>query len=98
MPVENVKRGELADDLEFLSTGTFSIEAFRAKYERYCKESALLEAIWESLEHYLSDGDIRQRDAGYRRMQEAELKTLIRLLRSAASNTELARISFLEPS
>ena|SRR5688572_30343196 len=84
----------LADDLESLLTGRLSERAFRTKYERDA-ESTLLPAIWPHLEHYLADGDIRERDSAYRAMQHAEVEKLVRLLRAGAPDSELGSVHFL---
>jgi hypothetical protein len=89
---EDAKR--LADDLESLRTGKLSESEFRAK----CKSavvSELLRVIWPNLEHYLADFDIRDRDSDYRAMQNAEMATLIQLLRAGAPDAELVEINFL---
>jgi hypothetical protein len=87
----------LADDLEWLRTGKLSVAEFRAKYE-WNAAPAVARAIWPSLEHYLSDGDIRARDPVYRAMQDAELIKLARLVRIGAPDSELTTITFLRVS
>jgi hypothetical protein len=59
---------------------------------------ALLEALqpcFHGLLHYLADDDIRAKDEEYRRMQEDELRLMIRLLRDGADARRLSRIDFL---
>ena len=84
----------LADDLESLRTGRLPESEFRAKCQSAIV-SELLDVIWPSLEHYLADFDIRDRDPDYRAMQDAEMAKLVRLLRAGAPDDELAHISFL---
>ena len=83
----------LADDRESLRTGTLSASEFRAKWQSPLSE--VLDVIWQNLEHYLADLDIRERDPAYRGMQDARMVTLIRLLRAGTPHDELAGIAFL---
>jgi hypothetical protein len=54
-----------------------------------------LDECHANLFHYLSDGDIRQRDEAYRKLQDSEMEKLIKHLR--ANNFIMAnRITFLE--
>jgi len=48
-----------------------------------------------NLWHFAADQDIRDRDPGYRDMQERAMRRLIELLREGASPEELAKVSFL---
>jgi hypothetical protein len=89
--------GRIADDLESLRTGTLLESEFRAKYQAAAAPS-LLNVIWPTLDHYLADVDIRERDPDYRDMQDGEMEKLIRLLRAGAPDTELAEIHFLGES
>ena len=84
----------LADDLESLRTGTLSASEFRAKWQPG-PVSEVVDVIWQNLEHYLADSDIRDRDPAYRGMQEAEMVKLIRLLRAGTPAEGLAVINFL---
>jgi hypothetical protein len=84
----------LADELEALRSGTLSESAFRAKCQTAIAPD-LLSVIWEYLEHYLADCDIRERDSDYRVMQNAEFEKLVRSLRAGASDAELRKIHFL---
>ena len=84
----------LADDLESLRTGTLSASEFRAKWQSGAV-AEVLDVIWQNLEHYLADFDIRDRDPAYRAMQEAEMVKLIRLLRADTPDDGLADINFL---
>ena len=52
-------------------------------------------ASFHGLQHFLADADIRAKDGGYRAMQEREMQKLIRLLRSGADGSALAKITFL---
>ena len=54
-----------------------------------------LEGCLHGLYHFLSDEDIRAKDAGYRQMQETEMHKLIALLRSEADRVALSKIHFL---
>ena len=83
----------LADDLESLRTGALSASEFRAKWQSAVSE--VLDVIWQNLEHYLADSDIRDRDPAYRGMQESEMVKLIRLLRAGTPAEGLAVINFL---
>jgi len=84
----------LARDLESLRAGALDAGQFRRKYGAGVA-SAVLEAVWPNLAHYLDDADIRTKDAAYRDMQDGELKKLIQLLRNQAPIDELRRITFL---
>jgi hypothetical protein len=42
-----------------------------------------IESVYGNLFHYLSDADIRERDQGYKELQDLELKKLIGHLRTA---------------
>jgi hypothetical protein len=55
----------------------------------------LLESCLHGLQHFLSDGDIRGKDAPYRQMQEDEMRKLIWLLRNDPDRAKLAKIHFL---
>lgn len=52
-------------------------------------------ASFHGLQHFLADADIRTNDSEYRAMQESEMQKLIRLLRSGADGSALAKITFL---
>lgn len=84
----------VADDLESLRTGTLSAADFRAKWQ-VALVPELLNVIWPNLEHYPADDDIRERDAGYCAMQDAEMRKLVRLLRAGAPDAELVKVHFL---
>ena len=51
--------------------------------------------VWANVWHYVSDYDIRARDAAYRDMQEEHMDKLIRALRAGAPRSELLRYHFL---
>jgi hypothetical protein len=92
-----IDNASVASDLEALLSGALSEESFRRQYPSRLG-SPLLEAIWDGLEHYLADVDIRARDSTYRDFQEVELRKLILLLRQRAPFSELRRITFLSSS
>jgi Membrane-associated lipoprotein involved in thiamine biosynthesis len=48
--------------------------------------------MWGNLEHYWADSDIRDREPAHRAMQNTE-KKLVRLLRTDAPDSELARVN-----
>lgn len=54
-----------------------------------------LENCFHGLQHFHADEDIRAKDAGYRDMQEGEMRRLIALLRSDATGSALRSVSFL---
>ena len=85
---------QLADDLSRLLAGEMPEHAFRDAWQQR-DAPAFLGAVWDNLEHYLADADIRSRDADYRATQDAELTKLIRLLRERGSVTALGAITFL---
>jgi hypothetical protein len=53
-----------------------------------------LDPVFANLHHYIGGEDIREREPGYRAMQEAELDK-IALLRAGAPSQDLRRITFL---
>jgi hypothetical protein len=57
-----------------------------------------LQSCFHGLQHFLADEDIRARDNEYRQMQEAEMRKLIRLLRSGADCSLLSTVHFLGTS
>jgi len=87
----------LAADLEALLEGALAEEDFRRRYQPG-PTSTVVDAIWENLEHYLADSDIRDRDPKYRAMQNSEMLKLIRLLREEVPIMQLRRINFLRPA
>jgi hypothetical protein len=94
--VPDQEAAQLAQDLSRLRAGDMTEREFRKAWQR--SGSALLDAIWGSLEHYLADGDIRAKDGAYREMQDRELTKLIRLLRDGSSAKALRSITFLGSS
>lgn len=88
----------LADDLESLLTGSLSELEVRRKYAAADAASGVPKEIWANLEHYLADADVRERDFRYRGFQAVEMKKLVGLLRTGASDSELKKISFLSTS
>lgn len=90
----------LADELEALLGEQLTAEEFEARYRVQYQAGVVPHALLDliaSVAHYLSDADIRARDAEYRQMQEREMRRLIDALR-AGRLEEAARISFLGPS
>lgn len=83
--------------LEALLAGTLTDYELRAKYQNIDR-SDVVEVVWENLEHYLADADIRAKDDQYRLMQDSEMVKLITLLRTGGSLRDLARIDFLRRS
>lgn len=57
-----------------------------------------LQSCFHGLQHFLADDDIRAKDTEYRQMQEAEMRKLIRLLRSGAECSVLSSVHFLGTS
>ena len=84
---------QLADDLQAVREGSVSAEEFRARHP-IRGETGAIEEILCSVEHYLADGDIRQRDFDYGAMQDAEMEKLISTLRCGRLN-DAAKIHFL---
>lgn len=93
--IDMADRLELAADLEQLVTGALTAQAFRDKWESRWASMTGLGRIWAYLEHYLGDGDIRDKDAWYNAMQNDEMSKLIALLREDAPAEALERIHFL---
>ena len=83
----------LADQLEELLLGRMTSFEFEAKY-RGVDLPPLIEHLMSSIEHFLSDSDIRARDTKYRAMQEGEMRRLIECLRTGRLD-EANRITFL---
>jgi hypothetical protein len=86
---------ELANDLERHLHGTVDAEFIREQYGN--TDNSDISALMCSIEHFLSDSDIRAKDTTYCKMQEEEMTKLINLLRSDRIN-DARRISFLEKS
>jgi hypothetical protein len=86
---------QLGDDLERLLHGAVDAHFIRERYGN--SGSPDISALVSSIEHFLSDSDIRAKDVTYRQMQEEEMTKLIKLLRSGRIN-EARRISFLHES
>jgi len=87
----------LVADLKGLLEGRLTERAFRDKYDNAPPES-LVASIWDGLQHYFADADIRARDPEYQRMQNGELGTLIRLLEQGVTGTRLRGVHFLGSS
>ncbi len=71
---------KFADDLEALLQEKIAEQEIRHRYWKESTHKDVLE-IMQYVEHFLSDGDIREKDAEYRQMQEQEMKKLINLIR-----------------
>ena len=88
--------GEFASDLEALLTGQLGRDTFESKYRAGARPRVSSE-LMSSVLHFLSDCDIRARDAEYRAMQEGEMRRLITSIR--AGRLEAARrITCLRPT
>ena len=86
---------ELANALERVVRDDLAVEQFRRQFsERAVTPS--LERIMAHVEHFLSDADIRERDAGYKQKQEASMRRLIDALRSG-DVAGASSITFLGP-
>jgi hypothetical protein len=86
---------ELANDLERHLHGTVDSQFIREQYGN--ADNSDISALMSSIEHFLSDSDIRAKDINYRKMQEEEMTKLIKLLRSDRIN-DAKRTSFLQKS
>jgi hypothetical protein len=86
------QRTALACHLEEVLAGKASLEALLRSPGPL---SGVIEPCVHGLHHFLADQDIRAKDPEYRRMQENEMATLIRLLHEGASEGQLAKVSFL---
>jgi hypothetical protein len=95
--MKSVELEEFVSDLRGLASGHLGEGEFRARYMRV-DGPGFLAHVWDGLEHFLADADIRAKDDGYREMQEEELGRLIDLLRAEAPAEQLRRITFLGPS
>ena len=82
----------LAQNLQSVLERTLRLEAV---LEDPRHQQGPLAACFHGLQHFLADEDIRTRDEEYRRMQENEMRKLIRLLRTGADDATLRRITFL---
>jgi hypothetical protein len=56
---------------------------------------AYLQSLLSNLDHFISDEDIRDRDAKYKDMQTSQLDKLIALIENDASPKEIRKINFL---
>jgi hypothetical protein len=83
---------EFADDLEMLFQGHATVNYIRGKYS--VSPAKNIEVIFAYVEHFLSDTDIREKDAKYCQMQETEMQKLIQALRSGDLNSA-KKINFL---
>ena len=92
MPATEEQRSALAEYLDGVLEGTASLSAL---LEEPGSHTEALEPCFHGLHHYLSDEDMRLKSPAYRRMQDEEMKLLIRLLREGASTQHVSRVSFL---
>lgn len=88
---------EFLRDLNDLHAEKLSCEEFRSKYFDRSSNAILADenVLISSLDHFLSDEDIRKKDSVYRDMQLSELKKLIILIENGASSEQLENIHFL---
>jgi len=84
---------ELANDLETLLQCQTTESYIRGKYSINLDKD--IEEIMDNVEHFLSDSDIREKDARYRQIQETAMQTLIQALKSGDLNAA-KRVTFLE--
>lgn len=84
---------EFANDLETLLQGQTTENYIRGKYSNNSDKD--IEEIMGYVEHFLSDSDIREKDARYRQMQEAATQKLIQALRSDDLNAA-KKVTFLK--
>lgn len=89
------KLNEFADDLEAFRDGKIAGEIIREKYWAGGLP-AQIGKVMKYVEHFLADEDIREKDAGYREMQEECLRELVYYLRKGVPAKELPIISFLK--
>jgi len=88
----HVTATSLAELLQRVLDGEALIDAVLEKNENF--EGALGGCL-HGLQHFAEDADIREKDAGYRKMQEGEMRRLIALLKSGADRATLEKINFL---
>jgi len=86
---------QLANDLERHLHGAIDAHFIREQYGN--ADNREISALMSSIEHFLSDSDIRAKNTTYCKMQEEEMMKLIKLLRSGKIN-DARRISFLHKS
>jgi len=86
---------EFSDDLEQHLNGKADASYLREKYRN--SDNSDISLIMCSVEHFLSDSDIRSKDIRYRKMQEDEMIKLILYLRSGKFD-DARLISFLHKS
>ena len=82
----------LARDLQSVLEGITPLEAV---LDNPRHQQGALPACFHGLQHFLADEGIRAKDQDYRRMQEEEMRKLIRLLLAGADDVTLRRITFL---
>lgn len=84
---------EFANDLAKLLQDQTTESDIRGKY--WMSPDKNIEAIMAYVEHFLSDSDIREKDANYRQMQETAMQKLIQALRNGDLNSA-KNITFLK--
>lgn len=86
---------ELRDFLGQLLNGSLPAEEAEARMETLSSlRRPALEGVYANLFHYISDGDIREKDKGYRELQDSEMKKLISRL-EAGDFTGANAVTFL---
>jgi len=88
---------KLAHDLESFLNRKMSEDEILNKYEHAHRLGKDIDSILCNLAHFLSDGDIREKDAKYKQMQEQEMKKLIDLIRKG-DIPQAKKINFLHDS
>ncbi|MDL5033154.1 hypothetical protein QRD43_14665 [Pelomonas sp. APW6] len=88
----HVTATSLAELLQQVLDGEAPIDAVLERDENF--EGALA-GCFHGLQHFAADMDIREKDAGFREMQEGEMRKLIALLRFGANRAALEKIHFL---
>lgn len=83
---------EFANDLETFLQGQTTESYIRGKY--LMSPDKNIEVIMAYVEHFLSDSDIREKDAKFRQMQETAMQKLIQALRNCDLNSA-KNITFL---
>jgi len=88
---------KFTDDLESLLNDKMSEDEILDKYEYAHRIGEEIDYILCNLSHFLSDGDIREKDDEYRGMQESEMRKLIDLIRKGDIQ-KAKEINFLHDS
>lgn len=102
--MERVKKEEFIADLERLTSRTLNVVEFQKKYlvgPRALEVEGLNEEMTPNLAgnlgHLVADDDPRDTEE-FKKMQKAELRKLIQLLKNGAPPSELEKINFLADS